>query len=55
MATVIDLSGLTALVTGSNQKNAMGNRGGDRPGAARLEAARVVINHPDSPDGTTRR
>ena len=49
MATVIDLSGSTALVTGSNQ--------GIGAAIARVlhsSGARVVINHPDSPDGKTR-
>ena len=49
MATVIDLSGSTALVTGSNQ--------GIGAAIARVlhgSGARVVVNHPDSPDGKTR-
>ena len=49
LSTTIDLSGSTALVTGSNQ--------GIGAAIARLlhsSGARVVINHPDSPDGKTR-
>ena len=49
MPTVIDLSGSTALVTGSSQ--------GIGAAIARVlhgAGARVVINHPDSPDGKTR-
>jgi 3-oxoacyl-[acyl-carrier protein] reductase len=50
MSTVIDLSGSTALVTGSSQ--------GIGAAIARLlhnSGARVVINHPDSSDGKTGR
>jgi 3-oxoacyl-[acyl-carrier protein] reductase len=49
MATVIDLSGSTALVTGSNQ--------GIGAAIVRVlhgSGARVVVNHPESPDGKTR-
>jgi 3-oxoacyl-[acyl-carrier protein] reductase len=49
MPTVIDLSGSSALVTGSSQ--------GIGAAIARVlhsSGARVVINHPDSPDGKTR-
>ena len=49
MPTIIDLSGSTALVTGLSQ--------GIGAAIARVlhrVGARVVINHPDSPDGKTR-
>jgi 3-oxoacyl-[acyl-carrier protein] reductase len=49
MATVIDLSGSTALVTGSNQ-----GIGAAIVRALHGSGARVVVNHPDSPDGQTR-
>ena len=49
MATIIDLSGSTALVTGSNQ-----GIGAAIVRALHGSGARVVVNHPDSPDGKTR-
>src|SRR5262245_29308779 len=49
MATVIDLSGSTALVTGSNQ-----GIGAAIVRVLHSSGARVVVNHPDSPDGKTR-
>ncbi len=49
MPTVIDLSGSTALVTGSSQ-----GIGAAIAAALHAAGARVVINHPDSPDGKTR-
>jgi 3-oxoacyl-[acyl-carrier protein] reductase len=49
MSTVIDLSGSTALVTGSSQ-----GIGAAIARALHRSGARVVINHPDSPDGKTR-
>ena len=49
MPTIIDLSGLTALVTGSSQ-----GIGAAIARALHGAGARVVINHPDSPDGKTR-
>jgi 3-oxoacyl-[acyl-carrier protein] reductase len=49
MATVIDLSGSTALVTGSNQ-----GIGAAIVRVLHSSGARVVVNHPGSPDGKTR-
>ncbi len=49
MPTVIDLSGSTALVTGSSQ-----GIGAAIAAALHAAGARVVINHPDSADGKTR-
>jgi 3-oxoacyl-[acyl-carrier protein] reductase len=49
MSTVIDLSGSTALVTGSSQ-----GIGAAIARALHASGARVVINHPDSTDGKTR-
>ncbi len=49
MATVIDLSGSTALVTGASQ-----GIGAAIARALHGAGAAVVINHPDSPDGKTR-
>jgi len=49
MATVIDLSSSTALVTGASQ-----GIGAAITRALHGAGAAVVINHPDSPDGKTR-
>ena len=49
MSVVIDLSGLTALVTGASQ-----GIGASIAGRLHEAGAAVVLNHPDSPDGRTR-